>query len=35
LNIPYTLKIFAPRIVDYGYEDNPYYEIEYYGYPSL
>lgn len=35
LNMPNELKIFTPRIVDYWYHKQPYYEIEYYGYPSL
>jgi len=35
LNMPYELKIFSPRLVNYNLWDNTSYEIEYYWYQSL
>lgn len=35
INLPYELKIFTPRLVDYRMGDSSWYEIEYYGYQSL
>ena len=35
LNMPYELKIFAPRLVNYNYWKVSSYEIEYYWYQSL
>lgn len=35
LNMPYELKIFSPRLVNYNFSNNANYEIEYYWYQSL
>ncbi|MGE4443973.1 MAG: sugar phosphate nucleotidyltransferase [Candidatus Altimarinota bacterium] len=35
LNMPYELKIFSPRLVNYNLGNDTNYEIEFYGYQSL
>jgi hypothetical protein len=34
-NLPTKIRIFAPRLLDYSYEDPISYELEYYGYNTL
>jgi dTDP-glucose pyrophosphorylase len=35
LELPKELKALSPRIIDYSIGDNPYVQMEYYGYPTL